>query len=133
MALRPARRPPAAAGRSKLSPRTPSLGLHYSQGQLPPVGRLVHPHPPLLEQEELLATVLGGVEDLTRLEVNVRKFAVEPFYLLFRQRLEDVHQREDHILFSLDRDNNSGGEITASFKGSISIQLLMCFCPGKCA
>src|SRR5215207_6069790 len=101
MALRPARRPPAAAGRSKLSPRTPSLGLHYSQGQLPPVGRLVHPHPPLLEQEELLATVLGGVEDLTRLEVNVRKFAVEPFYLLFRQQLEDVHQGEDRILSSV--------------------------------
>src|SRR5215210_3323047 len=46
-------------------------GLHEGLGILPPVCGRVNAHPPPLEDEELLASVIGGVEDLTFLEVVV--------------------------------------------------------------
>jgi hypothetical protein len=43
---------------------------------------------------------VGGVEDLARLEVNIGELAVEPRYLLFRERFEDVHQgKQPYSLF----------------------------------
>ena len=47
-------------------------GLHDGLGILPPVCGPVNPHPPPLEDEELLAGVIGGVEDLACLEMVVR-------------------------------------------------------------
>src|SRR5215218_3620246 len=58
------------------------------------MGSLVDAHPPLPEQEQSFAAILRGVEDITRLEVNIGKLAVEPFYFLAREWLEDIYQGE---------------------------------------
>src|SRR5215207_8760486 len=58
------------------------------------VDDLVNPHPSRLEREEFLIGVLRGVKDLVPLEVDARKLLVESFYLLGRERLEDVDQGE---------------------------------------
>src|SRR5215216_998493 len=55
-------------------------GLNHGQSELPP----------LPEHEEPLTVILGGVEDLRGLEMNIGKLAVELLYLLRRERLEDV-------------------------------------------
>src|SRR5215213_2325299 len=75
-------------------------GSHDRKGELPPIRtHTVDSHPPLLEHEEHLATLLRGVEDLGPLKMSVRDEDAEFLYLLARERLQDVHHREEAKLF----------------------------------
>src|SRR5215208_5207253 len=77
-------------------------GLHDGLGKLPSVCGRVNAHPPPLEDEELLAGVIGSVEDLTCLEVVVRTPTSQLLQLLIRKRLQDVHGAKE-LYFFLDR------------------------------
>src|SRR5215212_2245552 len=81
-------------------------GLDDGLGKLPPVRDRVNPHPPPLEDEELLAGVIRGVEDLACLEVVVRIPTSQLLQLLIRERLQDVHAAKQ-LYFFLDRHRHA--------------------------
>src|SRR5215212_11453636 len=81
-------------------------GLHDGLGKLPPVCGRVNPHPPPLVDEELLASVIGSVEDLACLEVVIRIETSQLLQLLIRERLQDVYGAKE-LYFLLDRHSHA--------------------------
>src|SRR5215208_6046537 len=75
-------------------------GSHDRKSELPAIrAHTVDSPPALLEHEEHLIFLKRGVEDLTPLKMSVRDAAAELLDLLARERLQDVHHREEAQLF----------------------------------
>src|SRR5215208_5670963 len=75
-------------------------GSHDRKGELPAIrAHTVDSHPPLLEHEEHLIFLIRRVEDLAPLKMSIRDTAAELLDLLTRERLQDVHHREEAKLF----------------------------------